>query len=117
MALVDAGCIPYWTDLPTLDVWGLCDREFARSGFSAAAVVARNPEVYVMSVDITASGDLQPRLGMDRAMMNDSLFRKRYGLWKYCLGRTTTAVWRYDYAILLNKAWAESRGMSLRSVD
>lgn len=43
VALIDAGFVPYWSDLQTLDVWGLCDRRAARQGFSPEATMERIP--------------------------------------------------------------------------
>ncbi|MBI5868170.1 MAG: hypothetical protein HZB43_07790 [candidate division Zixibacteria bacterium] len=83
LALVDAGYIPYWSDLPTLDVWGLCDRRFAVEGFTAEAAMAERPGVYVMPVSVTNHTDMTPQQGRDRMVTGTSEFRERFCFWKF----------------------------------
>ena len=86
IALLDAGRIPYWSDLPAIDVWGLCDSHIAREGFSADAVFAGPfgpPDVYIMSVD-TEGKDAVPRLGYDKLISAEEFFQDNYRLWQVC---------------------------------
>ncbi len=109
LALVDAGYIPYWSDLPTLDVWGLCDRRFAQEGFDAEATMAENPGVYVMPVDVINKGNLIPQQGRDKLVAGTIRFQERFSLWKFCghpLQRGQPAA--NGYAIMLDTTtvWA-----------
>ncbi len=113
VALIDAGFIPYWTDLPVLDVWGLCDRRAAHEGFSAAATLERNPEVYVMTVRTGADGLPFPLQGRDKMIVNSPEFFEKYHLWKMCGKPRETADHPDDrYAIFLNEAWARAQGIT-----
>lgn len=122
IALQDAGRIPYHTDLPAIDAWGLCDEEIARKGFSPYIVLDRRPEVYVFSLDVMReqqSGKLKmrPHLGMDIMTAKVPLFQQSYGLWKLCSPGLTpetadsTSLY-YDYGIFLNADWAGKHGMA-----
>lgn len=84
LAMVDAGYVPYWSDLPALDVWGLCDRRFAERGFSEEATMAENPVIYVMAVDVDEAGRMAPQQGRDILVSQTSEFRRRFGPWIIC---------------------------------
>jgi len=111
IALLDAGRIPYWSGLPAVDIWGLCDSRIARAGFSAQAIwdsPLGMPDVYIMSAD-TVSGGVNPRLGFDGLISRDLTFQQTYRLWDVCPGE-----YYYGYAILLNRAWARREGVEFR---
>jgi hypothetical protein len=113
VALIDAGFIPYWTDLSALDVWGLCDRSAAREGFSVAATLERNPEVYVMAVRIGDDSRIKPQQGRDRLIVKSPGFLERYGIWRICGQPREVGSRSYDgYAIFLNEAWAKEHGIT-----
>jgi hypothetical protein len=112
IALLDAGRIPYWSDLPAVDVWGLCDARIARDGFSAQAIWDSPygiPQVYIMSGD-TVTGGINPRLGFDGLISRDVMFQKTYRLWAVCPGN-----YYYGYAILLDRAWARREGVEFHA--
>ena len=49
LALGDAGAIPYYCDLPTIDCWGLNNKTIALSGVrDAEHVLARKPDIVVL---------------------------------------------------------------------
>jgi len=111
IALLDAGRIPYWTDLPAIDVWGLCDSRVAREGFSPEAVWQAElglPDVYIMSID-TFGKDLVPRMGYDKMISSDTFFQENYKLWQVCPSDRY-----YGYAILLNVDWASRQGIEMQ---
>ncbi len=111
IALLDAGRIPYWSDLPAVDVWGLCDSRIAREGFSVQAIWDSPlgvPEVYIMSID-TVTGGVHPRLGFDGLISRDEFFQQTYRFWRVCPNE-----YYYGYAILLNRAWARREGIDFR---
>jgi len=113
IALQDAGRIPYWTDLPSVDAWGLCDAQIAHEGFSPWTVIARKPQVYIVSVDSIVWGFVEPHLGMDKLMYQANGFGARYRLWRYCLGPGMKATDVYGYAILLDAEWAKAHGITI----
>ncbi len=50
LALGDAGTVPYYSDLPTIDCWGLNDKTIALSGVrDAGYVMARRPDIVVLA--------------------------------------------------------------------
>lgn len=111
IALLDAGRIPYWSKLPAVDAWGLCDARIARLGFSPQVIWDSPfgvPEVYIMSAD-TVAGGVEPRLGFDGLVGRDAFFLKTYRLWDVCPGE-----YYYGYAILLNRAWARREGIEFK---
>jgi hypothetical protein len=99
IALIDAGRIPYWTDLPAIDAWGLCDLTIARGGFSMQTILKRQPDVYIMSMDIVSADNMWPCLGLDQIIYVDPRFREHYTLYKICAASKPSWEWRYDYAI------------------
>jgi hypothetical protein len=112
IALLDAGRIPHWSDLPAVDVWGLCDERIARDGFSTQAIWDSPygiPQVYIMSSD-TITGGINPRLGFDGIISRDVMFQKTYRLWAVCPGD-----YYYGYAILLDRAWARREGVEFHA--
>ncbi len=113
IGLVDAGRIPYWTDLPAYDAWGLCDLELAHQGFSPETILKKRPDVYVMSARFTAEGRFNPYLGMDVMLMQTPAFAEQYGLWTFCPGPADTVNLAYDYAIFIQTVWARSHGFGM----
>lgn len=124
IAVVDAGRIPYWTDLPAIDAWGLCDIEIAREGFAPEFVLKRKPPVYIISMDVDRGGEaqgmrLRAHLGMDIMTTKVSDFTEHYGLWKICSpGQTPnigdSAIAYYDYGVFLDSSWARGLGLAER---
>jgi len=113
VGLQDAGRIPYWTDLPAYDAWGLCDLELAHRGFSLESILEKRPDVYVMSARFTAEGHFKPYLGMDGMLMQMPAFAEQYGLWSFCPGTGDTSYMTYDYAIFVQADWARSHGFEI----
>jgi hypothetical protein len=116
IALVDAGRIPFWTDLPAIDAWGLCHVETARKGFSAERTLADSPEVYILSVNITGY-EMRTHLGMDEIIVTTPKFEDEYALWKACAGGADKKEDHYDYAIFLNIAWARDHDLGSQLTD
>jgi arabinofuranosyltransferase len=121
IAIIDAGRIPYWSDLPAIDVWGLCDRRIAHEGFSPEAVLlsAAGPaDVYIMSLNTRGEAPY-PVFGYDILVGRDRLFQERFRLWDICGSApgerpaSTNRYWFLDYGIFLNTLWAEQRGFRL----
>ena len=113
IALVDAGLIPYWSDLPTIDVWGLCDVEIARETSPQVSVIKRAPAVYITTVDSLVYGFERPRLGADKLMYHSGNFAQVYRLWRPCVGGERPASAAYDYAILVLAKWARDNGVRI----
>lgn len=116
IALLDAGRIPYWTELNTIDAWGLCDPEIARAGFSPQEILRRAPEVYLLTVYTRDDGSLHPFAGADNIMLQSAEFRHRYGLWMVIPARPGEDVWGYGYAILLSYEWAGAHDIPVEPV-
>ncbi len=114
VAMIDAGRVPYWTDLPAYDVGGLCERRLAHEGFTPKAAIERRAEVYVLSIRPMADGRFFPYLTEDQDVWVDSLFRETYSLWQVCQREpgAHAADWMYDYAIFLRTDWALEKGFS-----
>ena len=113
LALIDAGFIPYWTDLPTLDIWGLCDRRIAREGFSAEKTMAEKPDAIVMAIHVGGDGRMEALQGRDELIAQTSAFRARFNLWKGCGRPRRAGEGNYDgYAIFLDSAWARAHGIT-----
>ena len=113
IALIDAGRIPYWSDLPAYDIWGLCDADIAHRGFSYESTLGRNPDVYVMSLNIK-EGEVYPRLGFDVMVSGNPTFKEEFRLWRICAGTPPTIEWYYDYGIFINTDWAAQHGLSVQ---
>lgn len=113
IAIVDAGLIPYWSDLPTIDVWGLCDVEIAREKSRQASVMKRAPAVYITTVDSLVYGIVRPRLGDDKLMYQSGNFSSVYRLWRPCVGGERHGQSSYDYAILVLARWARDNGVRI----
>lgn len=105
VAMFDAGLIPYWSDLPTIDAGGLCDVDIARSTSPQAEIMKRAPAVYVTSVDSMTLGFERPLLGADKWMYQTGNFARVYRLWRPCIG-VDRPEGTYDYAILVLARWA-----------
>jgi len=109
IALLDAGRIPYWSDLPAIDAWGLCDSHIAQEGFSPERVFngpLGPPDVYIMTID-TKGSDAVPRMGFDKLISGDEYFQAQYTVWEVC-----PSDYYYGYAIMVNKDWAERNGVN-----
>lgn len=113
VGIVDAGRIPYWTDLPAYDAWGLCDLELAHQGFEPETILKKRPDVYVMSARFTAEGRFSPHLGMDVMLMQTPAFAEQYGLWTFCPGPADTVGGAYDYAIFIQTDWARDHSFGM----
>jgi hypothetical protein len=113
IAMVDAGRIPYWTDFPAIDVWGLCDSRLAREGFSPQAVWDTElgpPDVYVISVDAVGAETI-PHMGLDRMLAEDPYFKGNYKPWQIFPGGDY-----YGYAIMFHVDWAAQQGFRMISI-
>ncbi len=99
IAMLDAGRMPYWSGLPAIDAWGLCDATIARQEYHPRLVFETDlgiPDVYILT--IYARGfDLLPRLGGDKMMSANPYFQENYELWRVCSGRKF-----YGYALMLH---------------
>lgn len=109
IAMGDSGRIPYWTDLPAIDLWGLCDRRIGHEGFSAKYILeypAGPPDVIIMALRPEA-GDHVSVFGGDELLMAEQGFKDGYKLWGLCaaeLGerpKSTNPHWFLDYALYL----------------
>jgi len=120
VAMIDAGRVPYWTDLPGYDVGGLCERRLAHEGFTPEAAIDRRAEVYVISIRPMADGKFFPYLTEDQDVWVAPQFRETYSLWKICRREpeALAANWMYDYAVFLRTDWALEKGfLDLRERD
>jgi hypothetical protein len=115
--MIDAGRVPFWTDLPAYDVGGLCDRRLAHEGFTPEAAIERRAEVYVLSLRPMADGRFFPYLTEDQDVWVRPLFRETYSLWRICQREPEAAAadWMYDYAVFLRTDWALENGFMARS--
>jgi hypothetical protein len=117
VAMLDAGRVPYWTDINAIDVWGLCDTEMGHGNFSPERMLERRPQVYVMTVLVTQLQTgiaLQPCLGLDMVMGAYDPFAQAYGLHKVCKTPDLPDAMAYDYAVLINRDWAQKHGVMVR---
>jgi hypothetical protein len=112
IAIIDAGRIPYWTDLPTIDVWGLCDVDIAHEASPPVSVMKRAPAVYITTVDSLIYGFERPRLGIDVLMYRSGNFAQVYSLWHPCVGKNRPGP-AHDYAILVLNRWARDNGVRI----
>ncbi|MBS0207976.1 MAG: hypothetical protein JSS27_03385 [Planctomycetes bacterium] len=109
MAVTAAGCLPYYTEFPALDMLGLCDRHIARQppatsdGWLAhdhgdgRYVLDRRPELIVFHI-----GSPQPMFVSGLQMAADPRFHRDYRQVKLPYGpeRKTAYIWvRRDSAI------------------
>jgi len=78
IALMDCGAIPYFSQLPTLDLWGLNDYHIARHGVSVDYVREWNPDVLVFVSE--SATDPTPRSPQERVLYNDTEFMSRFEL-------------------------------------
>jgi hypothetical protein len=113
VALQDAGRIPYWCDLPYIDAWGLCDVEFARQGFSPENLLARRPNLIVLSADSLVNGLVHPRLGLDKILYRVKAFPVQYRLWRHCVFANRKRTDAYDYAIVADVFWAMDNNLEI----
>lgn len=116
IALLDAGRIPYLSDLPAIDLGGLCDRRIGHYGLLVSYVLdhpAGSPDVVVMAIRSVPDGYELP-FGADRAILADTSFQSRYRLRIICDADegerpTSTDPFRYlDYGIYLKRDYPES---------
>ncbi len=117
IALCDAGRIPFWSERRTYDVAGLCDEEWATEGFAVDKLLARNPDVYIMSAHPNERGQLQPVVGRDNLVVQVRAFRQRYGFAKIVETVDSLGVGAYGYAVLLNVPWARERGIDVQPME
>lgn len=113
VALQDAGRIPYWCDLPYIDAWGLCDLSIAREGYSPERLLARRPNLIVLSADSLFNGLVYPRLGMDMILYRVKEFPLQYRLWRHCIFANRTQRDAYDYAIVVDVFWALENNITI----
>lgn len=113
IAIIDAGLIPYRSDLPTIDAWGLCDVEIAHEASPQVSVMKRAPAVYITSVDSLIYGFERPRLGADKLMYHSGNFAQVYRLWRPCVGGERPSAAAYDYAILVLARWARDNDVRI----
>ncbi len=117
VAMCDAGRIPYWTDLPTYDVYGLCDTEWGHGNFSVASLLARHPSAYVMSAVLDSTQSYRPFIGRDNFVMQTPVFRQSYGLGQIFPKREGEIEGSYGYAVFLNVAWARRNGINISPLE
>lgn len=117
IATCDAGRIPYWTDLPTDDVAGLCDAEWAHGGFSVTSLLARNPSAYVMSAGQDSANSFSPFVGRDNLVMQTAAFRQTFGLGQMFPKRKGELEGDYGYAVFLNVGWARQNGLNITPLE
>lgn len=117
IATCDAGRIPYWTDLPTHDVAGLCDTEWGHGKFSVASLLARHPSAYVMSAERDSINNYRPFVGRDNFVMQTAAFRQNYGLGQMFPKREGEIEGDYGYAVFLNVAWARQNGLNITPLE
>jgi len=117
IALCVAGRIPFWTDLPTYDVYGLCDTEWGHESFSVALLLARHPSAYVMSADLDKENNYRPFIGRDNLVMQTPAFRQSYGLGQLFPKREGEIEGDYGYAVFLSVAWARQHGIDLNPLE
>lgn len=82
-----AGALPYYSKLPTLDMWGVVNEHIAHNGISKDYVLSQNPDVFVFS-NIFEIPEIESRQGMKdlNLLYQDENFLKEYKLikeWPY----------------------------------
>jgi len=117
IATCDAGRIPYWSDLPTIDVAGLCDTEWGHGVFSVESMLARHPSAYVMSAVLDSTGNYRPFVGRDNLVMQTAAFRQTYGLGQVFPKRDGEIEGDYGYAVFLNVGWARQNGLNITPLE
>jgi hypothetical protein len=117
LAMCDAGRIPYWTDLPTYDVYGLCDAEWGHEDFTVQSLLARRPAVYVMSAELDPENNYRPFIGRDNLVMQTPEFRQTYGLGQVFPKREGEIEGDYGYAVFINVQWARQHGLELNPLE
>jgi hypothetical protein len=117
IAMCDAGRIPFWTDLPTYDVFGLCDAEWGHEYFSVASLLARQPSAYIMSADLDSANNYRPFIGRDNLVMQTPEFRQSYGLGQIFPKREGEIAGDYGYAVFVSVAWARQHGLDLKPLE
>jgi hypothetical protein len=118
-AMIDAGRIPYWSDLQTTDAWGLCDAAIARAGFSVDAILNRSPHAVVLSMGMYEN-EMLPPIGKDQLIFTNGRFRRDYDLWVLCAGSGHAAWWnyeKYDYVIFLRSDFAHRYGLKTQRIE
>lgn len=117
VAMCDAGRIPYWTDLPTFDVYGLCDIEWGHEDFSVASLLARHPSAYVMSAVHDSTNNYRPFIGRDNFVMQTPAFRQSYGLGQMFPKREGELEGDYGYTVFLSVTWARQNGINIPPLE
>ncbi|MEW5700885.1 MAG: hypothetical protein AB1792_01460 [Candidatus Zixiibacteriota bacterium] len=117
IALGDAGRIPYWTDLPATDEWGLCERRIAHEGFSPSIILG-STDVFIAPVR-TRGDTLWPVFGYDKIVMLQPRFREEFRLWLFCTAppserrESPNPFWYLDYALYMKTDFAARHGIPL----
>jgi len=121
IALGDAGRIPYWTNLPAVDVWGLCEPQIAHEGFSSGAILRGAPtltDIYIAPLR-TRGDTLQAMFGYDKIVLLQPYFQENFRLWSLCAGEpeerraSSNRFWYLDYGIYMRTDFAERHGIPL----
>lgn len=114
IAMIDAGRIPFRTDLPAIDAWGLCDRRIGHEGFSARYLLEHPdgaPDAFIIALRDTPVGR-EIVFGTDKLVKAEPLFAERYSLWQVCAGSSKekpsdhNPYWYLDYGIYLRHGYA-----------
>ena len=117
IATCDAGRIPYWSDLPTHDVYGLCDAEWGHKGFSVPSLLERSPAAYIMSAELDQDNNYRPFIGLDNVVMQSPAFRRSYGFGQIFPKREGEIEGDYGYAVFLNVDWARRQGFDFQPLE
>jgi hypothetical protein len=101
IAVTAAGCLPYFSELPALDMLGLNDRHIARHrprGFVPGVlghdlgderyVLRRRPDLIVFNI-----GEREPSYEFGRRMISDDSFLRDYGLTAFASGNQHAWIW------------------------
>lgn len=114
IAMIDAGRIPFRTDLPSIDAWGLCDRRIGHEGFSARYLLEHPhgaPDAFIFALRDTPAG-LEIVFGTDKLVKAEPEFAERYALWQVCSGSSDqkpaghNPYWYLEYGIYLRRDYA-----------
>lgn len=117
IAMIDAGLIPFRTQLPAIDIGGLCDRVIGHEGFSVSRVLEHHegpPDVVIMALFPVLDKHISP-FGQDRKILADSSFQAHYGAWYVCDADSTqrppntNRYWYLDYGIYLRPEYMLNR--------
>lgn len=88
LAVGEAGVIPYYTKLPTLDLFGLMDAHIGRLPgvrhvkFDADYVLGRKPEYVVLTVRAGRDGSVVPTQPHGAVLLHRPEFERDYSVWQ-----------------------------------